>query len=83
MALHTIEIDGEVARSVVRFAWPHATSAYVGANMAQVYDADSGFVLGEAECSEFAVEQAWIAAAKTPSFRLSPSGAHKKITGNA
>lgn len=65
MALEQIQLDGEVARVEVRKFWPVATSSYVGATTAEVYDPVTGVVLGSAEASEFAVEHAWIAAARS------------------
>lgn len=63
MALQQVQIDGDVARTLVRERWPHATSSYTGATAAEVYDPGSGVVLGEANALEHAVEHAWIAAA--------------------
>lgn len=63
MALEQIQLDGQAARLVVQKVWPYATSSYVGARAAEVYDPASGCVLGTAESSEFAVEYAWVAAA--------------------
>lgn len=63
MALEQVQLDGDVARSQVRQAWPNATSIYTGAYAAQVYDEHTGRVLGKAEATEFAVEHAWVNAA--------------------
>lgn len=64
MALHQLQIEGDAARREVRLVWPQATSTYLGAITAQVYDPVSGAILGEAEASEFAVEHAWRNAAR-------------------
>lgn len=65
MSLHQVQLDGESARATVLGVWPDATSTYVGTTKAQVYDTASGVILGEAESSEFAVEHAWLAAARS------------------
>jgi hypothetical protein len=64
-----IQIDGDSARAVVRRLWPAATSTYTGAFTAQVYDQETGAVLGEADAREYVVEHAWIAAAKAVTTR--------------
>lgn len=65
MALEQIQIDGDAARVEVRKVWPAATSTYVSATAAEVYDAATGVVLGRVECSEFSVERAWVEAARS------------------
>lgn len=63
MAVQQVQLDGNVARMVVRQQWPNATSSYTGGHAAEVYDPGSGTILGEANADEHAVEHAWIAAA--------------------
>jgi hypothetical protein len=63
MALNQAQLDGAVARAVVRQRWPNATSSYVNTTAAEVYDPSSCTILGEATALEHAVEHAWIAAA--------------------
>lgn len=65
MALEQIQLDGNAARLEVRKVWPAATSTYIGATTAEVYDPATGLVVGRAEASEFAVEHAWVAAARS------------------
>lgn len=64
MALEQIQLDGQAARLEVRKAWPNATSAYIGATTAEVYDPTSSRVLGRADAPEFSVEHAWCDAAR-------------------
>ncbi len=71
--LEQIQLDGNAARVEVMKAWPEASSAYIGATAAEVYDRDTGAVLGRAQASEFVVEHAWVAAARAtrePASRL-------------
>lgn len=60
MTLSQLQIEGDAARVIVRRAHPAATSTYADIHTAQIYDATSGRVLGEAQACEFAVEHAWI-----------------------
>ncbi len=79
MPLHQIQIEGAHARSEVRRGWPEATSTYTDTHAAQIYDAATGAVLGEAIAQEFSVEHAWIAAARgthTPQASTQ-AGAHR------
>lgn len=62
--MHQIQIDGEAARAQVRKAWPEATSAYVGATAAEVYDPVTATVLGRSDACDFSVELAWVEAAR-------------------
>lgn len=64
MALTQVQIDGDVARAAVRAAYSAAMSTYTGACTAEVYDAETGALLGEAEAKEYVVEHAWIVAAR-------------------
>lgn len=64
MTLHQAQLDGNTARATVRKRWQNATSSYIGATSAEVYDPASGTVLGQAEADEFVVELAWVAAAR-------------------
>lgn len=62
MALNQVQLAGQAARDAVRRVWPNATSAYAGATAAEVYDPESGLVLGQAQADEDVVELAWVAA---------------------
>jgi len=63
MPLNQIQLEGDAARLAVRQRWPAATSTYIGTCAAQVYDPQSGAILGRAQADEFSVEHAWVAAA--------------------
>lgn len=75
MPLHQIQIEGAQARSEVRRGWPEATSTYTDTHAAQVYDAATGAVLGEAIALEFSVEHAWLAAARGTQMPLASTQA--------
>lgn len=79
MQLHQIQIEGAQARSEVRRGWPKATSSYTDTHAAQIYDAATGAVLGEANALKFSIERAWVAAARGTHMPLASSqaGAHR------
>lgn len=63
MPLEQVQLDGDAARIKVRAHWPGATSCYTGPTADEVYDEESGIVLGSSQGAEFSVEHAWVAAA--------------------
>ena len=72
MALEQIQLDGDAARMAVRAVWPNATSAYVAASSAEVYDKDTCITLARVDDCDFAVDQAWCKAARTLYLTAAP-----------